>query len=111
MRLFIDDERHPPSRKWEVARSSKAVEWYLDNIGTPMYISFDHDLGGSDTGMIVAKNMIERSLNGLLDFGVVKQINIHSANGPGSENIRGLFSSYFRHLVAESIIAESPLIT
>lgn len=112
MRLFIDDERNPPSRKWEVARSLKAVEWYLDNIGTPLYISFDHDLGDQvPSGYDIAKMMVERSLDGKLDFSLIKQINVHSANGTGAENIRGLFSSYFRHLESEGVTVNMPQIT
>lgn len=112
MRLFIDDERNPPSRKWEVARSSDAVEWYLDNIGVPLYISFDHDLGDNvPSGHDIAKMMVERSLDGLLDLSKVRQINVHSANPTGAENIRGLFSSYFRFLESEGITVNMPIIT
>lgn len=112
MRLFIDDERNPPSRKWEVARSLQAVEWYLDNIGTPLYISFDHDLGDEvPTGYDIAKMMVERSLNGALDMSSIRQINVHSANSVGAENIRGLFSSYFRHMVDEGTMVNKPIIT
>lgn len=111
-RLYIDDLRNPPSRKWEVARSLAAVEWYLDNIGTPLYLSFDHDLGDEvPTGYDVAKMLIERALDGRIDLTRVKQVNIHSANPVGAENIRGLFSSYFRFLESEGITAEMPLLT
>ena len=112
MRLFIDDERNPPSRKWEVARSYYAVEWYLDNIGTPLYISFDHDLGDSvPNGFDIAKMIVNRSLDGLLDVTKIKQINVHSANSVGAENIRGLFSSYFRHLEAQGTTVNIPIVT
>lgn len=96
-RLYIDDERNPPSRKWEVARSLDAVVWYLDNIGTPRYISFDHDLGdGMPTGYDIAHLIVNRVLDGKLDLSLIKQINVHSANPVGAANIRGLFSSYIR---------------
>lgn len=111
-RLYIDDERNPPSRKWEVARSQAAVEWYLDNIGTPLYISFDHDLGDQvPSGYDIARMMVDRALDGRLDFAAIKQINVHSANGVGAENIRGLFSSYFRFMQSEGITVNMPIIT
>ncbi len=112
MRLFIDDERNPPSRKWEVARSKAAVEWYLENIGTPLYISFDHDLGDNvPSGYDIARMIVERSLDGLLDITKIKQINVHSANSVGAENIRGLFSSYLRHLEAQGTTVNIPIVT
>lgn len=112
MRLYIDDERNPPSRKWEVARSLEAVEWYLDNIGTPLYISFDHDLGDKvPTGYDIAKMLVERQLDGKIDLSHVKQINVHSANGPGADNIRSLFTSFFNFLVKEGKLVNMPLIT
>lgn len=112
MRLFIDDERNPPSRKWEVARSLEAVVWYLDNIGTPLYISFDHDLGDSvPTGYDIAHLLIERSLDGKIDLTKVKQINVHSANPVGAQNIHGLFASYFRFLQQQGITLNMPQLT
>lgn len=98
--------------KWEVARSLAAVEWYLDNIGTPLYISFDHDLGDNvPTGYDIAKLIVDRSLDGTLDISKIKQINVHSANSVGAENIRGLFSSYFRHLEAQGTTVNIPIVT
>lgn len=110
--LYIDDLRNPPSRKWEVARSLSAVEWYLDNVGIPLFISFDHDLGDDvPSGYDIAKMLIDRALDGKIDLTKVKQVNVHSANPVGAENIRGIFSSYFRFCVSEGTMVNMPQVT
>jgi hypothetical protein len=96
-RLFIDDMRNPPERGWAVARSSREAIGLLQVNGCPKQISFDHDLGGDDTAMVVVKWMIERDLDGdgkfiPTDF----TFRVHSANPVGKANIEGLLDAYLR---------------
>jgi hypothetical protein len=96
--LFIDDIRAPPSDKWVVARSSAEAIALLEQRGCPAKMSFDHDLGGDDTAMVVARWLINTDLDASgryipdpFEFAV------HSANPVGAANLRGLLESYLGH--------------
>jgi hypothetical protein len=97
-RLFIDDLRDPVSSSWAIARTSAEAIALLETRGCPGEISFDHDLGGDDTAMIVVKRMIEMDLDASgrfipCDF----TFSVHSANPVGAENIAALLHSYLQH--------------
>ena len=94
-RLFIDDIREPVDPNWQIARTSADAIATLETLGFPRGISFDHDLGGEDTAMIVVKRLIDLDLDAggafiPLDF----RYSIYSANPVGRENIRGLLDQY-----------------
>jgi len=96
MRMYIDDIRTPKTSFDVIVRSSKETIKHMSINGCPNFISFDHDLGGADTSMIIIKYMIERDLdsNGTFiptDF----SWNVHSANPVGEANINGYLKSYF----------------
>lgn len=97
MRMYIDDIRDPKGDFEIIARSSKDAIYMINQLGCPDFISFDHDLGGDDTAMAVAKYIVEKDLdfNGCyiplgFDFFV------HSANPVGAANIAGYIRSYLR---------------
>ena len=96
MSLYIDDERNPKTqRDWEIVRTSSEAINYMTKNGCPNYISFDHDLGGDDTSMIIVKWMVERDLDKPFipnDF----EFNVHSANPVGAANITGYLNAYLR---------------
>lgn len=96
--LYIDDIRDPKTdRDWAVVRSSHEAIQYFHSCGCPDYISFDHDLGGDDTSMIIVKWMIEEDLNENGEFIPENfQFNVHSANPVGVKNIEGLMNSYMK---------------
>ena len=88
MKIFIDDVREaPPNFDVTLRSSQEAILWMTVN-GIPDHISFDHDLGGDDTAMVVVNWMIERDLDegGRFipsDF----DFKVHSANPVGHKNI------------------------
>lgn len=94
-RLFIDDIREPIDLDWRIARTSADAIALLETLGCPHEISFDHDLGGDDTAMLVVRRLIDLDLDAggtfiAPDF----SYSIHSANPVGRENIRGLLDQY-----------------
>lgn len=94
-RLFIDDLREPTSPDWVIARTSAEALEVLQTQGCPDEISFDHDLGGEDTAMVVVRRLIELDLDAEGTFIPHHFVFfVHSANPVGSENIRGLLGSY-----------------
>lgn len=93
MRLWIDDVRAPPSDEWTWAKNSKIAMAQIGShfIGSknagqiPAFtISFDHDLGGDDTTMVVARHFEELAFKGI-DFQL--EWAIHSANPVGRKNL------------------------
>lgn len=112
VKLFVDDLRSPPDRSWEVARTKAAVEWYLDNVGTPRFWSFDHDLGeGQESGFDIAKLLVERILDKSVDPGAIRSIHVHSANPVGAENIACLLRNLYDHLLSAGEVCTVPSIT
>jgi hypothetical protein len=97
-RLFIDDLRNPVSTSWVVARTSAEAIALMETRGCPCEISFDHDLGGNDTAMVMVKRLIELDLDAEGRFFPDNFIfSVHSANPVGRDNIVGLLRSYLRH--------------
>jgi hypothetical protein len=96
--LFIDDVRSAPSSEWVVARSSSDAIAVIKQRGCPARISFDHDLGGSDTAVAVARWLVDADLDAsgayIPDDFV---FSIHSANPVGAANIRGLLEGYLSY--------------
>lgn len=100
-KLFIDDERFPPEGKedeYVIARTPAEAMKIMAERGCPIFISFDHDLGGSLTAMQVVRAMVEMDMDFLQagesfippEFGYY----VHSQNPIGAANIRGLLNSY-----------------
>jgi len=96
--LFIDDLRDTPGGQWMVARSSSEAIALLKERGCPARVSFDHDLGGDDTAIVVARWMVETDLDSSGRF-IPDQFEflVHSANPVGAANIRGLLESYLSY--------------
>lgn len=99
--LFIDDERHPPSKspignKWVVVRTMHEAIDYINAAGFPAFISFDHDLGPDQpTGYDFAKWIVERDLeDDLLPENF--KFEVHSQNPVGAENIKRLLINYLK---------------
>lgn len=101
MRIFLDDERHPPStglyKDAMIVRSCEEFQWLItmcrDSNDTISGISFDHDLGNGPSGMDCAKFLIEYDL----DYDILDErftFTVHSMNPVGAGNIRNIMTSY-----------------
>ena len=94
MRLYIDDIRNPKGEFHYIARTSAEAIKMMECC-CPTYISFDHDLGGDDTAMVVIKWMIEKDLDeGGTFIPDNFKFNVHSANPVGAANINGYLNCY-----------------
>jgi hypothetical protein len=91
MRLFIDDERIPPSDDYVVVRSSQEAIEHIKTYGWPTFISFDHDLGGDDTTMVFLKRLMNEIWDGKTN---PPDYQIHSANPIGKLNIQSFMESW-----------------
>lgn len=111
--LFLDDIRNPiagslpPEQFFVIARSSQAAKSMVEEMGVPSFISFDHDLGGTDTAMEFTKWLIERDMN---NFGNSIPENfsfvVHSANPVGKVNIQSLLNNYLQYKKGEYIAVD-----
>jgi len=101
MRLYIDDIRTPKNEYDKILRNSKETIEFLNNNKCPEFISFDHDLGGEDTSMIIVKWIINKDLD---MYEKEKkhyipesfEFNVHSANPVGTANIICSLKSYLQ---------------
>jgi hypothetical protein len=88
-KLFLDDERYPSSTDWVIARNYHDAVWYVQNYGIPSHISFDHDLGNTNTtfsGMDFAKWFCNYIMdNNIPNTGFT--YTVHSMNPVGAKNI------------------------
>lgn len=87
MFLYVDDIRNPISNSWNVARSYREAITLITN-NEIKFLSLDHDLGEKKTGYDIAKFIVEHGIK-------IRQINIHSANPVGRDNIKQLIKHYF----------------
>lgn len=86
MKLWIDDVRVPPEN-WAWAMTSIDAIAALDQLDIDE-VSFDHDLGGSDTTRVVVLWLCEHTDRW------PKINHVHSANPVGVEWLRGMINRY-----------------
>lgn len=116
--VFLDDVRtiqmvypdvtpEQEEQEWQVIRTADEFERYvLACFGKewtdkfPNKISFDHDLGEDEdgviapTGMDCAKWLVEADMDGLINIPADFTYTVHSSNPAGAENIKSYLSSY-----------------
>ena len=84
IRLWVDDQRQPPSDYNAHAKTFEEAMAYLKS-GRVSVISLDHDLGEEKTGYDIAKWIEEKAFHGeirpIIWF-------VHAANPPGAQLIR-----------------------
>lgn len=104
-KLFIDDlrdaEKYYPGEGFIVVRSCGDAISYVQSHGLPQFVSFDHDLGDTEseveqTGYTFAKYLIEY----MFDNNIKEpfQYYVHSANPVGLKNIVSYLENGFKHL-------------
>jgi hypothetical protein len=86
IKLYIDDVRQPPDSTWVVARNGKEALEIIDSGVVITEISFDHDLGDSDSisGYDVACHVENLVCEGVMHMPIW---HVHSANPPGRMRI------------------------
>ena len=103
--LFIDDlrdaEKYYPGEGFIVVRTCEEAISYVQQHGLPRFVSFDHDLGDTEsevekTGYTFAKYLIEY----MFDNNIKEpfQYYVHSANPVGLKNIESYLENGFKHL-------------
>jgi hypothetical protein len=98
MNMFIDDIRVPSTEEdWVIIRSYAEAVTFLDSSVCPGFISFDHDLGIGESGLDIAKYLVEKDLNhDMLYINDNFRYNVHSANPVGRKNIESYLGSYMQ---------------
>jgi hypothetical protein len=102
-KLFLDDERFPKlSNDWVIVRNIKEFKKTIRDRGLPFEISFDHDLNQENgkslpTGYDCLKWMVYDMRYDLRKV----DVNVHSANPVGRDNIEGLLKSWNKFLDSE----------
>lgn len=107
-KLFLDDERNPSDVTWIqypfdlggfiVCRSSADAISEIHKQGSiPETISFDHDLGGDDTGMIFLNQIVELLISGQYQFPEKFGYVVHSKNPVGGGNIMFLMNNVIKN--------------
>lgn len=104
-KLFIDDERFPPSGSgvMVVARNSFDAIEFMEMWGLPTHISFDHDLGGLDTAMVVISWLEEKLMEGSGVLPTDFTYSVHSMNPVGAKNINVAMQSLLWHIQSSSV--------
>jgi hypothetical protein len=92
MKLWIDDVRPAPNG-WVWAKTlDSALRLYL--MEAPDEISFDHDLGGDETSMPLAKLIEDNAFNGVRE---PPRWHVHSANPVGRKNLEAALRNADRY--------------
>lgn len=93
-KIYLDDERTPKGYSWTVVRTFEEFKALIAEKGLPKAMSFDHDLGlDQPSGYEIAKWLI-------YDMGYDLRgvnINVHSANPVGGDNIKRLIENWQHH--------------
>jgi hypothetical protein len=94
-KLWLDDMRPRPDDSWLWAKSSAEARAAVKRLGAPSRVAFDHDLGPGDEAIDFARELVERDLDAGYSFLPADfAFSVHSDNGPGAANLRGLLSGY-----------------
>ncbi len=95
-RLYLDERTPKTDHDWVVVRSYDEFVAHVRDHGAPNYVSFDHDLGeDSQSGYEAAKWLIDYCI----ELGIAPdeiEMNAHTANPVGRDNIEAVFASWHR---------------
>lgn len=102
-KLYLDDIRHPSVSDYVIAKNVKEAKTLILQKGFPTHISFDHDLGLDENGVLLetgydfAKWIVETDQSGEVIIPEDFTFTVHSANPIGAQNISGLLANYLEH--------------
>lgn len=94
-KMFIDDLRECPNG-FVCCRSSNDAIAYVMEHGCPIFISFDHDLGGDDTSILFVNWLIDAVLDGKVILPSEFDYKVHSANPIGAMNIKSKMDGFLK---------------
>jgi hypothetical protein len=92
--LWLDDLAdtvRPAPEGFVVAKSSAEAVRLVEDLGPPIFMDLDHDLGGEDTAMVFLKYLV-------LVTDSPPQYRVHSANGPAAANMVAYLNSWKKSL-------------
>jgi hypothetical protein len=113
--LFLDDERMPKYNLGDdvlIARDCEEAKDLIADYGCPTCISFDHDLGSDENGMVRPTALkflhwlIDEDLDGLIDLKKITRVIVHSLNPTGARNIASLWDGYASSELKSDVRAE-----
>ncbi len=99
-KLYLDDLRTPSDSTFVIARNMADAQKLIMTDGVPTFISFDHDLGIDEHGILLptgyafAKWLVEMDMDGVIKLGEDFDFTVHSQNPVGAENIRAYLNNY-----------------
>jgi len=102
MTMYLDDIRIPAEAFDFIVRSYDEAVQIIEDYGMPNYISFDHDLGVDEKGVLLksgydlAKWIIESDLDKSIKIPSNFYFNVHSQNPVGKKNILSLLDNYLK---------------
>ena len=111
--MFIDDERSIDYlerfvgtdeeffRDMVVRRSSEAAIQTISKNGSPTFIAFDHDLGGTDTTRKVVLWLVDELLEGRIFMPRSFDWVIHSANPVGAKWLKDTLESVYHEFAGD----------
>lgn len=107
-KLWLDDQlddpntpnRHVPEG-FTGARSTAEALHLIHRDGLPGFMDLDHDLGGSDTCMLLLQILINH-----FPYGPVPEYRVHSENPVGRDNIVSLMESWKNNYMRPSPVRD-----
>jgi len=99
--IWIDDERPTPKAAEKRFPNVQVASNYVEAIialnclgfdGYNVYVDFDHDLGGEETGYDIAKYIVKYHID-------ISGFRVHSMNPVGKKNIEQLLTHYGYKLI------------
>ncbi|WP_443030098.1 cyclic-phosphate processing receiver domain-containing protein [Sphingomonas sp. ZB1N12] len=102
MRIFLDDDRSPPTWDWHVVRDATAFLAAI-RLYRPTIIAFDHDLGSDGAGFTLPSGqhcmhlLIDEAMDRPAGFDQLRLVVPHSAYPVGRANMRRLLERAHRH--------------
>lgn len=97
--IFLDDERLPPEYQgYILARSFEDFKYYIDEIGFPDKVSFDHDLGEEKTGLDCIKYLFKKLIECYEGNTFIPECTVHSMNPVGKKNIEDYYKWIVKYI-------------